>query len=369
MLLLSRLLQHVQQRASYITFCFPMKNKRILKRWVCVIRWATTPPPRCIVTDKLIANISSTQREDICILMKFQRWLYQATKEAWEQLKKASKISICKCGRWACKSCRYYTVRSWHDRVSVHLRFHWGLCMVFRGSPISHFLLGRFSIRRDPPALRPKSPGEVGVLGNTISGLWESAGGRTLAPRANCSYDNCDRLIAQTCGSTSCRLPSLLLKLIWSCQRWRLNFVQVQTFSFCVDKIFAVANILSAVIFGEHARCCWPASLGEEPVTIVVTTVRSWSERPSTRRPPANGHAETSVEAQVGQRSIEPRAHRPHLQINILEASFRCFPSFVCCLVKSTMELRQNTNVFALRWRNVCYKFMCEDSAGGGLLV
>ena len=39
--------------------------------------------------------------------------------------------------------------------------------MAFRGSPTitSPFVLGR-----DPPALRPKSPREVGVLGETISG-------------------------------------------------------------------------------------------------------------------------------------------------------------------------------------------------------
>ena len=37
--------------------------------------------------------------------------------------------------------------------------------MAFLGSPTSPFLLGW-----DPPALCPKSPGEVGVLGETISG-------------------------------------------------------------------------------------------------------------------------------------------------------------------------------------------------------
>ena len=73
--------------------------------------------------------------------------------------------------------------------------------MAFRGSPTSLFLLGQ-----DPPALRPKSPGEVGMLGGTIQG-----------PQGKRRWtDNCDRLIA-----------------------------------LCVDKIFAVANILSAVIFGE----------------------------------------------------------------------------------------------------------------------
>ena len=44
--------------------------------------------------------------------------------------------------------------------------------------------------------------------------LRESAGRRMLAPRANYSYNNCDRLIAETCGLTSCRFPSLLLELI-----------------------------------------------------------------------------------------------------------------------------------------------------------
>ena len=37
--------------------------------------------------------------------------------------------------------------------------------MAFCGSPTSPFLLGW-----DPPALRPKSPGEVGLLGETTSG-------------------------------------------------------------------------------------------------------------------------------------------------------------------------------------------------------
>ena len=38
--------------------------------------------------------------------------------------------------------------------------------MAFLGSPITSPLL----LGRDPPALRPKSPGEFGVLGETISG-------------------------------------------------------------------------------------------------------------------------------------------------------------------------------------------------------
>ena len=37
--------------------------------------------------------------------------------------------------------------------------------MAFRGPPTSPFLLGL-----DAPTLRPNSPGEVGVLGETISG-------------------------------------------------------------------------------------------------------------------------------------------------------------------------------------------------------
>ena len=123
--------------------------------------------------------------------------------------------------------------------------------------------------------------------------------------------------------------------------------------------MFAVANILSAVIFGEHARC-QSASLGEEQVTIVVITVHSGAsvrppalfpeilklsltacqlcldsqsvvqEDPALKergsRRPAKGHAETSVEVQVDQRSIAPQAHCPLLQINILEAFFSCFP-------------------------------------------
>ena len=73
--------------------------------------------------------------------------------------------------------------------------------MAFRGSPTSAFLL-----EQDPSALRPKSPEEVGILGGTIQG---PQGKRRRT-------DNCDRLIA-----------------------------------LYVDKIFAVANILSAVIFGD----------------------------------------------------------------------------------------------------------------------
>ena len=125
--------------------------------------------------------------------------------------------------------------------------------------------------------------------------------------------------------------------------------------SLCVDKIFAV-NILSAVILArpfisssnkrrKPARCR-SASLGDEPVTIVVTTVRSWSERPSTStfpevpeivspstptslgllgrragesRPkrkrksnswrPAKGHTGTSGEAQADRRLIAPQTN------------------------------------------------------------
>ena len=90
---------------------------------------------------------------------------------------------------------------------------------------------------------------------------------------------------------------------------------------------------------------CRSASLGDEFVTIVVTTVRSWSQRPSTcafpevpeivspstptslgllgrraggSRPkrkrgswrPAKGHAGTSREAQVDRHSIAPRVNR-----------------------------------------------------------
>ena len=40
--------------------------------------------PRWIVTHKLVANISSTQKEDVCILTKFLCWLYQVTTEDWE---------------------------------------------------------------------------------------------------------------------------------------------------------------------------------------------------------------------------------------------------------------------------------------------
>ena len=47
--------------------------------------------------------------------------------------------------------------------------------MAFHGSPTSPFLLSR-----DPPALRPKSPGEVGVLGETISGTSGKAQVRTV---------------------------------------------------------------------------------------------------------------------------------------------------------------------------------------------
>ena len=42
--------------------------------------------------------------------------------------------------------------------------------MASRESPTSPFLLGR-----DPTALRPKSPGEVGGLGEIISGTSEEA--------------------------------------------------------------------------------------------------------------------------------------------------------------------------------------------------
>ena len=38
MLLLSRLLQYIQQKASFITPALPMKNKRLLKHWVHVTR-------------------------------------------------------------------------------------------------------------------------------------------------------------------------------------------------------------------------------------------------------------------------------------------------------------------------------------------
>ena len=55
--------------------------------------------------------------------------------------------------------------------------------MAFRRSPTSPFLLGRH-----PPAPCPKSPEEVGGLGQTISGTSEEAqvDGRSIAPRANC---------------------------------------------------------------------------------------------------------------------------------------------------------------------------------------
>ena len=82
-----------------------------------------------------------------------------------KQLKKASKISICKSERWACQNCHYKTVRLWCDWASVHLHFPWGPCMAFRGSSTSPVLLGQ-----DPPSLRPKSPWEVGGLRKTISG-------------------------------------------------------------------------------------------------------------------------------------------------------------------------------------------------------
>ena len=89
--------------------------------------------------------------------------------------------------------------------------------MAFRVSPTSPFFLGQ-----DPPALRPKSPGEVGVLGETILGTSEKAqvDGRSLQERTVVTTIKCDRLIAQTFGSTSCRLPSLVgLADKWSRQR------------------------------------------------------------------------------------------------------------------------------------------------------
>ena len=78
--------------------------------------------------------------------------------------------------------------------------------MIILGSPTSPFLLGQ-----NPPALRPKSPGEVGMLEEPI--LEAQVNGRSFHELTVLSYDNyCDRLIAQTCRSISWRLPSLVAR-------------------------------------------------------------------------------------------------------------------------------------------------------------
>ena len=59
------------------------------------------------------------------------------------------------------------------------------------------------------------------------------------------------------------------------------------------------------------------------------------------------------------------QAHCPDLQTDILEAFFSCCSSFGCCLVKVMMEFHPDTNVCPLHWQNVCYKFVCDNSAGG----
>ena len=71
----------------------------------------------------------------------------------------------------------------------------------FRRSPTSPLLLGR-----DPPALRLKSPWEVGGLGETISGTSGEAqvDRRPIVPRTN-------RIVTTIVVSSSPRLPNRYL--------------------------------------------------------------------------------------------------------------------------------------------------------------
>ena len=242
-----------------------------------------------IVTHEVVASILAMQREDICIPTNFHCRHYQATTEAWvttgESLKdinsqvwamSLSQLSLLYGSLGAIKhrsTCASPEVPAWPYGLKTF----------------------PFRLERDPPALRPKSPGEFGGLGETISGTseeapldisstqredvciltkfhcwlyqatteaWEttekslkyvdfaSLGDEVViivvcmvhlwSDQVNCSYDNCDRLVAQTCGSIPCRLPSLVA---WACkcshQKYRLNFILVQISALCVGKIFA----------------------------------------------------------------------------------------------------------------------------------
>ena len=203
MLLLSRFLQHVQQRASCITVCFSHEEQKATEALgLC------PPTSQLIVTHKLVANISWTQSKDICILTKFHRWLYtkQQTKLG-KQLKKASKISICKCGRRACHNCRYYTVHSWREFAcgAIERRSTCTSTKVcawhFAGHLLPLFFQGGILLLC---ALWVQA--KLVCWERQFQDFRESAGWKTLAPRANCSYASCDRLFAQTCGSTFCML-------------------------------------------------------------------------------------------------------------------------------------------------------------------
>ena len=108
--------------------------------------------------------------------------------------------------RYQSASCRNYG--SLVARASVHL---WPArlvlpFMVFPGSPTSPFLPGGILL------LYAESRGSWRAERDNFREIWGSAGGRTLAAGAYRNYDNCDRLIAQTCRSISWGLPSLVAR-------------------------------------------------------------------------------------------------------------------------------------------------------------